>query len=314
MKTIKFLFLSSLLLLTGTLYAQFLPTSNLTIFSEDGYKFYLILNGERQNEVAQTNIRLEELPQPYYNCKIIFEDPTQKEITKNNLMLVDANNVHQDVTYKIKKDKSGKQVLRFYSFMPAEQNMIRPSNVPVYRFGQPNVIVSGPGFSQTTVVETRSGRNTGGANVNVNAGGLNMNVNINDPLVNTQMTTTTTTTTYHDGYEDNGNRNPGAGRNRTGCQGYAMSPGDFENARKTIADEGFDETRLTMAKQIISSNCMTSSQIVNMCKTFSFEESKLDFAKFAYEHCSDPGNYFNVNNVFSFSSSKTELSNYIQGR
>lgn len=152
MKTIKFLLLTSMLFLTGTSYAQFLPTSNLTIFSEDGYKFFLILNGERQNEVAQTNIRLEELPQPYYSCKIIFEDPTQKEITKNNLMLVDANNIHQDVTYKIKKDKSGKQVLRFYSFMPAEQNMMRPSNVPVYRYGQPNVIVSGPGFSQTTVV------------------------------------------------------------------------------------------------------------------------------------------------------------------
>ena len=54
-------------------YAQWVPTANLTIFSEDGLKFYLVLNGERYNDVTQTNIRIEELPNPYYNCKIIFD-------------------------------------------------------------------------------------------------------------------------------------------------------------------------------------------------------------------------------------------------
>ena len=40
-------------------------TSNLVIFSEDGYKFFIILNGIRQNEVAQTNVKVMGLNQPY---------------------------------------------------------------------------------------------------------------------------------------------------------------------------------------------------------------------------------------------------------
>lgn len=85
-KKICFAFLL-LMGLNSVVSAQFLPTANLTIFSEDGNKFYLILNGERQNDEPQTNIRIEELPQPYYNCKIIFEDKSMKEISKNMLML-----------------------------------------------------------------------------------------------------------------------------------------------------------------------------------------------------------------------------------
>ncbi|HRG88846.1 MAG TPA: hypothetical protein PLW44_07500, partial [Chitinophagales bacterium] len=50
---------------TGSVMAQ--AIGHLTVFSDDGDKFYLILNGERQNAVAQTNIRIEDLNQPQYS-------------------------------------------------------------------------------------------------------------------------------------------------------------------------------------------------------------------------------------------------------
>ena len=53
-------------------FAQNQRTGNLTIFSEDGDKFYLVLNGEKQNDIPQSNIRIEELPQPYYSARIIL--------------------------------------------------------------------------------------------------------------------------------------------------------------------------------------------------------------------------------------------------
>jgi hypothetical protein len=40
------------------------PIGHLTVFSEDGDKFFLVLNGERQNNIAQTNIRVEDLNHP----------------------------------------------------------------------------------------------------------------------------------------------------------------------------------------------------------------------------------------------------------
>ena len=75
-----------------------------------------------------------------------------------------------------------------------------------------------------------------------------------------------------------------------------------------------DLTRLKTAKQIAGSNCLSTGQIVEICKVFGFEETKLDFAKFAYDHCTEKQNYFKVNNVFGFSSSVDDLTNYISGR
>jgi len=289
--------------------AQFMPTANLTIFSEDGNKFFLILNGERQNDVAQTNIRLEELPQPYYNCKIIFEDKSLKDISKNMLMLADANGVMQDVTYKIKKDKSGKQVLRFFSFIPAQQNMVRPNNCTVYRYGNPGIIISGPGYMpQTEIVQRNPGN--GSVGIQMNGGGVNMNVQIDDQYNNGNQ--------QRNNYRQQDNSNHYYEKNNYDMQGcynaYAMQSRDFDAARNTLKNEGFDETRLDMAKQIASTNCLNTTQISTLCQLFSFEGSKLEFAKYAYDHCTDPKNYFKLNNIFSFSSSKTELNNYIQGR
>jgi hypothetical protein len=318
-----------ILLCAVTSSAQWTPTANLTIFSEDGARFYLVLNGERYNDVPQTNIRIEELPNPYYNCKIIFEDKSLPDISKNALMLTDADGVMQDVTYRIKKDNKGKNVLRFFSFVPAQQNMPRPSNCAIYRFGNPNHIIAGPGFIETNTISQTGSLGTG--NLNINAGGVNMSIDM--PVVSGSVTTTTTTTTtttrggntggYRDDYEDHhddyqGGRNgrmPRQGNNngnyRGGCR-MAMNNADFTEAKNAISKNGFDETKLSTAKQIISGNCMSAAQINSILTLFGFEASKLDFAKYAYAYCVDPNNYFKVSNAFSFESSKTELNDYVQ--
>ena len=51
-----------------------------------------------------------------------------------------------------------------------------------------------------------------------------------------------------------------------------------------------------------------------MLDCFDFEPSKLEIAKFAYEHTFDREKYFVVNEAFSFDNSKTELSRYIQSK
>ena len=67
-------FLFSVLLLIPALLSAQQQIGHLTIFSEDGDKFFVMLNGEKQNTMAQSNLRIEDLPQPYYSAKIIFED------------------------------------------------------------------------------------------------------------------------------------------------------------------------------------------------------------------------------------------------
>ena len=80
-----------------------------------------------------------------------------------------------------------------------------------------------------------------------------------------------------------------------------------------ITNESFDNSKLTLAKQIVSANPMSASQITNICKLFSFESNKLDFAKFAYGYCVDPNKYYLVNEAFSYDSSKRELNEFIKG-
>jgi hypothetical protein len=46
---------------------------------------------------------------------------------------------------------------------------------------------------------------------------------------------------------------------------------------------------------------------------FSFEGTRLDFAKFAYGRTYDIGNYYMVNDAFTFETSIDELNDYING-
>lgn len=303
----KKLFLAILFSVPAILFAQ-QKTGNLTIFSEDGDKFYLVLNGEKQNSSPQSNLRLEELPQPYYNAKIVFEDANLAPISKNALMIASADNVMMDVTYKIKKDKTGKTKLNYYSAIEVQRDFIPPAGVCVYRYGAPSQVR----VSNGTVLTTTTTTTTNDAVVaNVNAPGISMNIAINDPLM--QTSTTTTTTTSSNSYSNsNSNTNHNESRNG-GCSGWPMNSADFAAALKTISNSSFDETRLTTAKSIASKNCLSSDQVVKICNLFSFEESKLVFAKHAYKFTTDKKNYFKVNDVFSFSGSKEELSKFVEG-
>ena len=294
--------------------AQPQPVGHLTVFSDEGDKFFLILNGERQNDKAQTNMRVEDLNQPQYSTKIIFEDQTLGEVSKT-LWLTDGNGALMDVTYKVKRDKNGKPKLGAlpFSAIPVRQGFVAPSNVYVVHYGNPapatTTVVTTPAVTQTTTTTTHTTGETVGANVNV--GGINMNVTISDPLLNTNVTTTHTTTTT----TTNNNTVVQEQVVPVGCVGaYPMSSGDFSSALSTVKNQGFDETRLKTAKQIAGGNCLSTNQISEICKVFGVEETKLDFAKFAYDHCTEPKNYFKINNVFGFSSSVDDLTDYISGK
>ena len=94
---------------------------------------------------------------------------------------------------------------------------------------------------------------------------------------------------------------------------FGMGPEDYEDACQLISDEAFDSSRLTVAKQVVSANPMTANQILGICKLFSFESNKLNFAKYAYGYCVDQNKYYLLNDAFSYESSKRELDEFIRG-
>lgn len=96
-----------------------------------------------------------------------------------------------------------------------------------------------------------------------------------------------------------------------GIGSVCTNAADFGSILHEISRQHFDSNRLQVAKQIIGTNRLTSSQITEIMRAFSFESSRLEIAKFAYNYVVDPHRYFLVNSAFSFSSSVDELNRFI---
>ncbi len=117
----------------------------------------------------------------------------------------------------------------------------------------------------------------------------------------------------------NTNTNINTGQGRPGVPQPPMPPvrtgvseTEFQGILSTIEDQTFESDMLAMAKQIISTRPLTSYQIKRILDLFSFEDTKLKLAKFAYNYVIDPENYFIVADAFTFSSSKQKLLKYIE--
>jgi len=92
----------------------------------------------------------------------------------------------------------------------------------------------------------------------------------------------------------------------------AISSNDFVQAKESLRKEWFENKRLEAAKQIIDQNYFTSQQVKEMVLLFTYENNRLDIAKYAYGKTVDKGNYFIMNDAFTFNSNKEKLSEYIR--
>jgi hypothetical protein len=91
-----------------------------------------------------------------------------------------------------------------------------------------------------------------------------------------------------------------------------MSDYDFSQAKETLRREWFENTRVTTAKQVIDGNYFSAAQVKDLLQLFTFENNKLDLAKYAYQRVADKNNYFIINDLFTFGNSREELDRYIR--
>jgi hypothetical protein len=92
----------------------------------------------------------------------------------------------------------------------------------------------------------------------------------------------------------------------------AVSNEKFDVYKSAIKAESFTSNQVEVAKQV--TYCLNTTQIKAIMEIFSFESNRLDYAKWAYPNCVDKDNYFLLNSAFSFSSSKTELNNFVRSQ
>lgn len=90
-----------------------------------------------------------------------------------------------------------------------------------------------------------------------------------------------------------------------------MNSQDFFRFKQSVSDEWFDSSRLELMEMNLQFHHFTSYQISQLMDELSFDSSKLQFAKAAFSQVVDPENYYMVREKLDFSSSKTELTRYI---
>ena len=171
-----------LLLAIGALPIVSFAQGALTIFSEDGDRFYLVLNGVKQNPTPQTNVRVDGLINDYYSAKILFEDNTKPEISKNIPVKDATSNEFADMTYKIKRTNKGELKIRYFSATPMPPSYNPPPDMYYVHFGTVPPPPPGAGVQTTTTTTITTDDQPTGGNVNINAGlgGVNLSVNVND--------------------------------------------------------------------------------------------------------------------------------------
>lgn len=296
--------------------------NDLVVFSEQGERFYVVIDGVKQNAKPETNVKVTQLRQPMVTAKVIFENNQYPDVDQKIYFMWEGEQkqgweftcavVKKAEAYKIKQRSCAPVV---QAPPPAGQTVVIYSTVP------PVSEVTTTTISSTTTTGGTAGDNV---NVNMNVGGvgLNMNVNVNDGGMQQNSTTTMTSTTTSSSTTTSGRPIDEPLPHPTdpvySMPGYTghhycnwpMGSGDFESAKGSIKSKSFEDSKLTIAKQVLGSNCMLSSQVREIMTLFDFEKTKLDFAKFAYGKTFDPGNYFKLNDAFEFESSIDELGKY----
>jgi hypothetical protein len=93
--------------------------------------------------------------------------------------------------------------------------------------------------------------------------------------------------------------------------GRVMSQRDMDDLRARVASRITDTDKLKMLKSGLAGRDFTTEQVRVMLSWLSFDSSKLDFAGWAYDNVLDRTNFWRLEDVFSFGSSKDEFNSII---
>ena len=94
----------------------------ITVFSEDGDNFRLLVNGQARNDVGQPNVKADGLAEGSYSLKVIFDDTSKGSITKRAAIMKDINGNYTNITYSLKY-KKGDLKMKISSATPMNMGM-----------------------------------------------------------------------------------------------------------------------------------------------------------------------------------------------
>ncbi len=261
------------------------PESNvLSIYSEAGDFFFVVINGVTQNLAPQSSIRIEGVMQPLNDIQIMFADNRTREVRKSVNVANPIDHRAVDLIIKLERERDGDVKMRLDRCVPRENNYQPLQGEYVMFFGQD--------VARQVIVEDRDRHHGHGDNHYGDHGGRG-EVIVKETIVQQPAPIPV----------------PAPPPVPVGPQ--PMNEMDFQSAKQSIANNSFDDTKLSTAKMVANGNYFTCDQVIQICQLFSFEDTKLNFAKHAYKKTVDNNSYYRVNDVFTFESSKESMNNFV---
>jgi hypothetical protein len=173
----------------------------------------------------------------------------------------------------------------------------------------------------------------GGVNVNLNANasatgsGLGTGVSVTETTTSSSTTTTTssssvlTSTTGSNGTVNPGSNQVNAQQQQVIAQVQQAPLSNRVNCTKTmnrleafkveLQDQSFEEDRLEALQLAMKSTCLTTAQAEQLIDLFTFDENRLEVAKYLSDRLTDRDNAGALAKKLTFDSSKMEYRRYI---
>ena len=326
----------------------FFAQSNFTVFNNGGQKFFLIMNGIKQNSLAQTNVEVSGVKNGGYSVKLIFEDGKTGDIDKN-FFIESASDINTKIVFK-----KGKGKLQLVSMVPtvsaqsgSDVVIFRPDNNAVYSDtpvitqtitqstgnGNAGIQINVSGTEgQTPNNATPNGTQGGngsigisiadpisGENINMNVGvtindGTNTNgqTNINQNSSTTTITTTTSSNTSTNVKPANTTPKPVTQvAVNTGCKNTLTNSTVFIEDLKL---QSFEDDRVDALKLALVNTCLYAADAEKIMDLFTFDANQLTAAILLFDRLLDKDKASTLTKHITFDSTKMEFRNYISGK
>ena len=93
-----------------------------------------------------------------------------------------------------------------------------------------------------------------------------------------------------------------------------MDDASLQTLIQTMKNVTFEDKMLEVARTALKNAQVKTSQVHKLLQQFTFEQNKLEMAKYAYDKTIDKNNYYTLYNDFTFNNYSTQLDKYINSK
>ncbi|WP_143069903.1 DUF4476 domain-containing protein [Hymenobacter actinosclerus] len=93
---------------------------------------------------------------------------------------------------------------------------------------------------------------------------------------------------------------------------YQLAPAEVDNLLQAIQRRPFDDARMAIMRDALRDSFIESEDARRLIKSLSFDENRIETAKFLYSRVADRHNFYQVYDALVFASSIREVQEYVQ--